>query len=210
MGEGNCHMNKERKGANLLIHENPMVFQPSLAIVVGLNEAIVLQQIQYWQSNIKNAGYEYGGYKWVYNTMQEWQETNFPFWGLRTVERIFSKLSEKGFLISIQMNKGSYDHTKCYRIDYDRLENEVTMWRERVRQNGGIEYDNVAESTLNIDYSYTTTGKNLQNFRVNEGITPLKHLETPSKRTKPVKNKYSAPPVKKDPNELEPWEEPAE
>jgi len=108
--------------SKLLINESPLTFQPSLACVIGLNEAIALQQIHYWLVNQKNKGYEQDGYKWVYNTYKEWQENNFPFWSENTVQRIFASLEEKGLVISIQPMKSKYDRTKYYRIDYTKLE----------------------------------------------------------------------------------------
>lgn len=108
--------------SKLLIQESPLTFQPSLASVIGLNEAIVLQQIHYWISNTKNKGYEQDGYKWVYNTYKEWQENNFPFWSENTVQRVFASLEENGLVVSIQPMKSKYDRTKYYRIDYPKLD----------------------------------------------------------------------------------------
>jgi hypothetical protein len=108
--------------SKLLIHESPLTFQPSLAIAIGLNEAIVLQQVHYWLNNAKNKGYEYGGYKWVYNTYSEWRENNFPFWSENTIQRTFSNLEDAGLIVSIQPMKGKYDRTKYYRIDYTKLD----------------------------------------------------------------------------------------
>lgn len=108
--------------SKLLIDESPLTFQPSLAYAIGLNEAIVLQQIHYWISNQKNKGYEQDGYKWVYNTYAEWKENNFPFWSEATIQRVFASLEEKGLVISIQPMKGKYDRTKYYRIDHSKLD----------------------------------------------------------------------------------------
>ena len=108
--------------SKLLIQESPLTFQPSLAVAIGINEAIVLQQIHYWINNVKNKGYEQDGYKWVYNTYAEWKETNFPFWSENTIQRIFANLEEMGLVVSIQPMKGKYDRTKYYRIEYTKLE----------------------------------------------------------------------------------------
>ena len=108
--------------SKLLIEESPLTFQPSLAVAIGLNEAIVLQQIHYWIKNTKNKGYEQDGYKWVYNTYAEWKESNFPFWSENTIQRTFASLEEKGLVVSIQPMKGKYDRTKYYRIEYTKLE----------------------------------------------------------------------------------------
>jgi hypothetical protein len=108
--------------SKLLINESPLTFQPSLAVAIGLNEAIVLQQVHYWITNTKNKGYEQDGFKWVWNTYAEWRENNFPFWSENTVQRTFASLEDMGLLISIQPMKSRYDRTKYYRIDYPKLE----------------------------------------------------------------------------------------
>lgn len=106
----------------LLIQESPLTFQPSLAVAIGINEAIVLQQVHYWISNPRNKGYEQAGFKWVYNTYAEWKETNFPFWSENTIQRTFSNLEDAGLIVSIQPMKFKYDRTKYYRIDYTKLD----------------------------------------------------------------------------------------
>ncbi len=108
--------------SKLLIEESPLTFQPSLAIKIGLNEAIVLQQVHYWINNPKNKGYEQDGFKWVYNTYAEWKEANFPFWSENTIQRTFSNLEDAGLIVSIQPMKGKYDRTKYYRIDHTKLD----------------------------------------------------------------------------------------
>lgn len=108
--------------SKLLIDENPLMFQPALATAIGINEAIVLQQIHYWITNPNNAGYESNGFKWVYNTYKEWRKDNFPFWSENTIQRVFTSLEEKGLVIAIQPMKHKYDHTKYYRIDYSKLD----------------------------------------------------------------------------------------
>ena len=53
---------------------NVLCFVPELAAVIGLNEAIVLNQIHYWIE--KNRGDEMhyrDGRTWTFNTYKEWQ-----------------------------------------------------------------------------------------------------------------------------------------
>ena len=103
----------------LLIHEPPLQVLPSLAEAIGLNEAIIIQQLHYWLENPK-AGKEQDGYKWVFNTYDEWHE-QFPFWSTNTIQRIFSSLEKSNIVIAEQLNKQSHDMTKFYRINYDEL-----------------------------------------------------------------------------------------
>lgn len=88
-------------------------------MAIGLNEAIALQQLHYWLENPK-AGEERDGFKWIFNTYEEWKE-NFPFWSERTIQRIFLNLEEMGLVIACQLDKAKYERRKYYRIDYDKL-----------------------------------------------------------------------------------------
>ena len=54
---------------NYLINEPPLVLLPSLATAIGLNEALMLQQIQYWLSRSDK---EIDGRYWIYNTYEAW------------------------------------------------------------------------------------------------------------------------------------------
>jgi hypothetical protein len=106
--------------SDLLIKEYPLMVLPSLAKAIGLNEAIVLQQLHYWLKNPKS-GVVRNGFKWAYNTYGEWQEDNFPFWSVRTIQRAFLSLEERGFVVTEQLDASRYDQKKYYRIDYDKF-----------------------------------------------------------------------------------------
>lgn len=105
----------------LLINEPPLTVSPTLAKIIGLDEAIVIQQVHYWLMNTKNAGRVEEGEKWVYNTYEEWQEGNFPFWTADKIQRLFLKLEKQGLIISRQFDAKSRDMTKFYRLAYDEI-----------------------------------------------------------------------------------------
>ena len=108
--------------SHLLINEQALQVLPSIAVLLGLNEAIALQQVHYWLNNQKNTGrVDDQGNKWVYNTYSQWQEDNFPFWSVDKVQRVFLSLEKQGVLIAEQLDAKSRDMTKFYRIDYDKL-----------------------------------------------------------------------------------------
>jgi len=48
---------------NLLLESNPLVIIPELATAIGLNEAVVLQQIHYW---LKTSKHKHDGFAWIY------------------------------------------------------------------------------------------------------------------------------------------------
>lgn len=102
---------------NLLLDEHPLIILPSLATSVGLNEAVILQQLHYW---LQHSNHEHEGRKWVYNTYQDWKE-QFPFWSTDTIKRTITKLEKKGIILSANYNKLKIDKTKWYSIDYEKL-----------------------------------------------------------------------------------------
>jgi DnaD/phage-associated family protein len=142
------------KKKNLLIDEYPLMVLPSLAKTIGLNEAIALQQLHYWLENAKG-GVDRDGHRWVYNTYEKWQEDNFPFWSIRTIQRVFLNLENDGLVIAAQLDKTAYDRKKYYRIDYDKLSSlTVTSAPHQSRQGNGCDSANLTPS---LDESETTT-----------------------------------------------------
>lgn len=102
------------------LEKAPMIrLIPALAEKIGLNEAIVLQQIHF-RLNVSEKWRE--GHRWIHKTYGDWQKNEFPFWSVDTVYRTIRKLEEKGLLISTDVyNKMFMDNTKWYRIDYEAL-----------------------------------------------------------------------------------------
>ncbi|HDP5804059.1 TPA: DnaD domain protein [Staphylococcus aureus] len=137
----------------LLIDDYPIQVLPKLAEAIGLNEAIVLQQIHYWLNNSKH---EYENKKWIYNSYKNW-EAQFPFWSNVTIRRAISSLEKQNLLLTGNFNKVGFDKTKWYTINYLVLEgvskrvaqNEQTMCSKRA--NGTAQN----EQTNTIDYTET-------------------------------------------------------
>lgn len=109
--------------SKLLFDEYPLIVSRKLAKLIGLNEAVVLQQIHYWlEINRKaNKNFHDGRY-WTYNSMKNWHEKDFSFWSFDTVKRTFASLVKRGFLVIGNYNKLKFDQTKWYSIDYKALE----------------------------------------------------------------------------------------
>lgn len=103
--------------SKLLFDELPILVLPKLAQKVGLNEAIVLQQLHYWLQKSDN---RHDGNVWVYNSIEQWTE-QFPFWSKATVRRIIEGLRKSGFIIVGNYNRAGYDRTLWYTIDYTAL-----------------------------------------------------------------------------------------
>jgi hypothetical protein len=111
----------ENNMSRLLIPSRPLQLIPELAVQIGLNEALVLQQLHYWLDESKH---EHDGRRWIYNTLGEWQ-AQFPFWSEDTLQRIMKSLKTQGLVIIKQFNKSNWDRTNWYTIEYEAVENLV-------------------------------------------------------------------------------------
>lgn len=99
--------------------EDILLVNRRLAAIVGLNEAIVLQQIHYWVKK-KGGGIEYQGVRWVFNSLERWQE-QFPFWSQDTVKRALAALKAKGLVRVEKLSDVGRDRTNYYTIDYKQV-----------------------------------------------------------------------------------------
>lgn len=141
--------------SNLLIDDYPILVLPNLATEIGLNEAIVLQQMHYW---LKKSNHNYDGRRWIYNSFPEWQK-HFPFWSVMTIKRAVYSLEKQNLLYVGNYNKAKFDKTKWYSINYGKLEgvkrpsyqNDTTSVSKR---NDGV-YQN--DTTNTRDYTEITT-----------------------------------------------------
>lgn len=110
------------KKSHLLIDDNEhLILQTNLAVLIGDRPAIALQQVHYWadrNERMHKQTHFRDGRWWVYNTWREWRQSNFPFWTVSTIRRIFKTLEEND-LITTQLhedrNSGlwvtvNYDH----------------------------------------------------------------------------------------------------
>ena len=121
-----------------------LIINTELAVILGdLNESIVLNQLNYWLEINKKANKHFiDGRFWVYNTYNDWKEENFQYWSEKTIQRTFTRLENKGIVISANYNKSGIDKTKWYTIDYDKLEEIVNLYRE--------EHDNLSQRNDNM------------------------------------------------------------
>ncbi len=107
----------------LLIDRDTLIILPRLAAQIGLNEAIVLQQVFYWLGGDRKPHVR-DGRRWVYNTYEGWR-AQFPFWSERTIRRTIRELETLGLLEAAYFADNPehrhLDHTKWYTIDFDRL-----------------------------------------------------------------------------------------
>ena len=87
---------------NLNFSFTPQLVFKELALEIGLEESIVLKQIEYWISKCgKHILNEPG--LWIYNSINEWHK-QFSYWSLSKLRRILSSLEKNGILLSKKVN----------------------------------------------------------------------------------------------------------
>lgn len=104
-----------------------LIVNTDLALVLGdLNEAIVLNQLNYWIEINKKADKNFIDDRyWVYNSYSDWKANDFPYWSEKTIQRTFTRLESKGIVISANYNKLAIDKTKWYTINTKKLQELV-------------------------------------------------------------------------------------
>ena len=102
---------------SLLIDDYPLIVLPALAEEIGLNEAIFLQQLNYWSQPKLNQGIvDEQGRRWIYNSVEAWR-AQFRFFTERTLRRTISNLENLGLILStLRYKRNPMDRTKSYAI----------------------------------------------------------------------------------------------
>ncbi|QIX97432.1 conserved phage C-terminal domain-containing protein [Cedecea sp. FDAARGOS_727] len=114
---------------SLLFTSRPLVVNPELAVRIGLNEAILLQQVHYWL-NDTSSGVERDGRRWIYNSLEKWC-VQFPFLSASTIKRGFASLKSKGLIEIEQLSEDPRDKTNFYSINYG---NELLSGQVKLNQ----------------------------------------------------------------------------
>lgn len=142
--------------SRLLIDEPPLQVLPSLAREIGLNEAIMLQQMHYWLLKSSN---EFEGAKWFYKTLEDWQR-EFPFWSAMTIRRTLTNLEKQKVIRIGNFNKKKFDKTKWYTIEYQCVNRRCVQYEQTMcsnRTDGCVQF----EQTYTREYTETTTENNV-------------------------------------------------
>ncbi|WP_186431551.1 DnaD domain-containing protein [Clostridium sp. BSD9I1] len=95
-----------------------VVIDVNLAVVLGVSESIILQQMSYW---LEKSTHIIEERPWIFNSYTNWQK-QLPFFCESTIRRLIKKLEDMGIILSGNFNKCKMDKTKWYSIDYDALD----------------------------------------------------------------------------------------
>lgn len=91
-------------------------FDVEMAKKLGVNEAIMLQNIVFWlKKNKANRKNFFDGRYWTYNSYKAFVEL-FPFWSEPQIKRIIQSLAEQGVIVKGNYNESPYDRTNWYSL----------------------------------------------------------------------------------------------
>ena len=111
--------------SKLLIDEAPVYFAKTLAKHIGLEKAIILQQVHFWlEINKREEKNYYEDRYWVYSSFEQWAERDFNWWSQRKLISLFCELCDSEILIKKQLKKEQMNRTNFYTINYEKL-NEI-------------------------------------------------------------------------------------
>ena len=92
------------------------IFDVDIAKEYGVNEAVILESMNYWiQKNKANGKHFYEGEYWTYNSVKAFHEM-FPYMTERQISYCLNKMVEKGLIKKGNFNKLKYDQTCWYAI----------------------------------------------------------------------------------------------
>ena len=103
------------KQGRIFVLNEPVALRisPALAEEIGLNESIVLLQIEFW---ISISDHVIDGRRWTYQSIRDMKEKAFPFWSKDTINRAITSLINKGLLIEGNFNEKKYDKTRWFAL----------------------------------------------------------------------------------------------
>ena len=113
----------------LLIEETPLLVLPSLAVAVGVDKAMLLQQLHF---RVAYHGVRREGQLWYCQKLSHWSR-QLPFFSEAKIKRLFQQLEKDGLVLATDKYNSFYvDRTKWYRIDYDKLTSLLLTLEEQI------------------------------------------------------------------------------
>lgn len=143
--------NGSKRVSKLLINEPPLQVLPTLAKAIGLNEAIVLQQIHYYSLRSRDDG-------WVIQPITDWVDPkkngDFKFWSKDTLERVLRKLKADTLIevevVGIGGGQGGARRQARMRVNFAALEALELKISEEAAICGNLKPQSAATSSRNL------------------------------------------------------------
>jgi len=128
---------------------HPMRIDRDLAAEIGLNESIVLLQLEYLISVSRN---ERDGRLWTYQSLEDLKKNFFPWWSLMTIQRTIKHLEEMRLIfVSSKYNRLNYDRTQWYALNPEGIN---SLHSVAIYQNDKSAYQNDKSAYQNDKSAY--------------------------------------------------------
>jgi hypothetical protein len=105
-----------------------LLTNPILAAALGIDNAHIISQIDYWLQN-PEAGYIVDGEKWIFNGYSAWAQ-QLPWMSVDQIGRRIRQLEAQNLIISDNFNNTTRDRRKWYRLNYQAIA-LLTGWNPR-------------------------------------------------------------------------------
>lgn len=143
-----------------LMDEDPILVYPNLARALGLNEALIVQQI-YFYMNVhrrkKSERHFIDDRWWVYNSYPEWIKEHFPWLSVRGLQKIILKLEKMNILMSMQGVENRQDRRKWYSVNLEALDKLVNTSKLDSTQSVRSRHTKGTLKTHKVGVVYTET-----------------------------------------------------
>lgn len=159
-----------------LLNEPPLMVYRSLAEALGVNKAIVFQQLHLLINNQQVANNLYNlidGRWWVYNSYQQWKTSYFPWLSNSTLKGIFNELEDAKLVLSMQSVKNKSDRRKWYTIDYDAWDAFIPTIGQKMPHQPSDKKSPMVGQKMSTGYSESPT----DSFKESRKPTPSKKNE---------------------------------
>lgn len=104
-------------GLLILNDPHPMRICPELALEIGLNESIVLLQLDYLlRIAPDDERHWHDGQKWTHQSLTDLQ-AHFSWWSLPTISRIISNLKDNQLILIENFNRLGFDRTQWFTLN---------------------------------------------------------------------------------------------
>lgn len=159
------------KRARLFVANTPITLRvdPELATEIGLNESVVLMQLEYLIAVCAN---ERDGKLWTYQSVRDLQSRCFPFWSLMTINRAINSLVERSLLLVENYNSYKFDRTRWFALNPEGI--------NKLRSVKMVDYD--PSSVTRADQDDTASYQD--DTRASQIDTPIPQITTESSTQK--------------------------
>jgi len=113
-----------------LMNEHPLVIKSKLASKIGLNEALFLNQINYWIKDDPRVPL-HDGKRWHYASYKQWLK-DFSFWSESTLKRTIKSLTDLNLIIIEKKDEDKRNRINWYSVNYEEMKKAGLSFEEDV------------------------------------------------------------------------------